>query len=129
MIFKHGAPMPKTITLLLALSLLIVPLTLVGCGRPQLGMPQMTFCEQFVDKVAQKMPMPYEEFIKYTNGEGQPSGLDTNPDPYRHWDGMAGETRTSSLNVMIVREQGKDWVKGGMVTCPEKKVIQFGEWK
>jgi hypothetical protein len=121
--------MPKTIPLLLVLSLLIVPFALVGCGRPSVGMPQMTFCEQFVDKVSAKMPMPYEEFIKFTGGEGQPSGLDIKPDPYRHWDGMADETRTSSLNVLIVREQGQDWVKGGMVTCPEKKVIQFGVWE
>jgi hypothetical protein len=121
--------MPKTITLLLALSLIIAPYTLVGCVRPPIGMPQMTFCEKFVDKVSPKMPMPYDEFIKFTGGEGQPSGLDTIPDPFRHWDGMAGETRTSSLNVLIVHEQRQDWVKGGMVTCPEKKVIQFGDWK
>jgi hypothetical protein len=119
--------MSKNITLLLALSLITVSSVLVGCGRP-LGMPQMTFCGQFVDKVSPKMPIPYKEFIKFTNGEGQPSGLDTVPDPYRHWDGMSGETPASSLNVLIVREQGQDWVKGGMVTCPDKRKIEFGVW-
>lgn len=120
--------MPKTITFFLALFLCIGPFSLVSCGRPPLGMPQMTFCGEFVDKVSKKMPMPYIEFIKLTNGEGQPSGLNTIPDPYRHWDGMAGEQITSSLNVLLVRELGQDWVKGGMVTCPEKKTIQFGAW-
>jgi len=119
--------MPKTTTLLLVLSLLLVPFTLGACGR-QLGLQQMTFCGEFVDKVSKKMPMPYKEFIKFTNGEGQPSGLDTIPDPYRHWDGMAGEKITSSLNVLIIREKGQDWVKGGMVTCPDKRMIQFGVW-
>ena len=120
--------MPKTMTLLLVLSLSIASLTLASCGRP-LGRPQMTFCGEFVDKVSPKMPMPYKEFIKLTNGEGQPSGLDTKPDPYRHWDGMSGETYTSSLNVLVVREKGEEWVKGGMVTCPDKRTIGFGAWK
>jgi hypothetical protein len=119
--------MPKTMTLLLALSLICIPFILVSCGRP-LGKPQMIFCREFTDKVSQKMPMPYKEFIKLTNGEGQPSGLDTHPDPYRHWDGMSGDTYTSSLNVQIVREKGADWVKGGMVTCPDKRMIGFGDW-
>lgn len=118
--------MPKAIILLRAVSLIIIPFILVGCGRSPLGRPQLTFCGQFVDKVSHKMPMPYKEFIKFTDGEGQPSGLDTKPDPYRHWDGMAGETFASSLNVLIVHEQGQDWVKGGMVTCPDKRIIQFG---
>jgi hypothetical protein len=120
--------MSKTIRLPLTLFFIILSFTLVGCGA-SLGMPQMTFCQQFVDKVSDKMPMPYKDFIKFTDGEGQPSGLDTIPDPYRHWDGMAGETRTSSLNVYIVHERGQDWVKGGMVTCPENRTIQFGDWK
>jgi hypothetical protein len=121
--------MPKTITLLLVFSLLVIPFALIGCGRPSLGMPQMTFCQQFVDKVSNKMPMPYKEFIQFTDGEGQPSGLDKIPDPYRHWDGMAGETHTSSLNVFLVRDSGQDWVKGGIVTCPEKRIIRFGVWE
>ncbi|MDR3629948.1 MAG: hypothetical protein P4L42_06400 [Desulfocapsaceae bacterium] len=89
----------------------------------------MTFCAQFVDKVSPRMPMPYKEFITFTNGEGQPSGLDTIPDPYRHWDGMEGKTHTSSLNVLIIRKGGQDWVKGGMVTCPNGRTIQFGIWE
>jgi hypothetical protein len=120
--------MPNSISLLFYISFIIVTFTLVGCGR-QLGLPQMTFCGEFVDKVSTKMPMPYKEFIKFTNGEGQPSGLDTIPDPYRHWDGMTGEKFTSSLNVLVVREKGQDWVKGGMVTCPDKRTIQFGVFK
>jgi hypothetical protein len=117
--------MPKT--LLLALLLSSLSLSLVSCGRP-LGRPQMTFCGEFTDMVSKKMPMPYKEFIKLTNGEGQPSGLDTRPDPYRHWDGMSGDTYTSSLNVLIVHDKGEDWVKGGMVTCPDKRMIGFGDW-
>jgi hypothetical protein len=118
--------MPRIITFFRAVTLIIMPFLLVGCGRPPLGRPQMTFCGQFVDKVSNKMPMPYKEFTKFTNGEGQPSGLDTKPDPYRHWDGMEGEKFTSSLNVLVVHEKGQDWVKGGMVTCPDKRIIQFG---
>lgn len=119
--------MPKTTTVLLALFLSSLSFSLVSCGRP-LGRPQMTFCGEFTDMVSKKMPMPYKEFIKLTNGEGQPSGLDIRPDPYRHWDGMSGDTYTSSLNVQIVHEKGEDWVKGGMVTCPDKRMIGFGDW-
>ena len=119
--------MHKVITFLLVLSFSCIPFTLVSCGR-QLGKPQMIFCGDFTDTVSKKMPMPYKEFIKLTNGEGQPSGLDIHPDPYRHWDGMSGDTYTSSLNVLIVREKGEDWVKGGMVTCPDKRTIGFGDW-
>jgi hypothetical protein len=110
-----------------SLSIILTAFVLVACGRP-LGTPQMIFCGEFVDKVSKKMPMPYKEFIKFTDGEGQPSGLDTIPDPYRHWDGMAGDKFISSMNVLIVHEQGQDWVKGGMVTCPDKRIIQFGVW-
>jgi|GEM_PF-1176691 len=121
--------MARAIISFLACFSFVAPLTLAGCGHPPLGEKQMTFCRPFVDKVSKQMPMPYKDFIKFTDGEGQPSGLDITPDPYRHWDGMSGETHTSSLNVLIVHKDGQDWVKGGMVTCPNNKSIQFGVWE
>jgi hypothetical protein len=121
--------MPRRIIALLVFFVCIA-LSITGCGwRSSPGEQQMTFCQPFVDKVAHKMPMPYKEFITYTGGEGQPSGLDIIPDPYRHWDGMSGNTHTSSLNALIVRKEGQDWVEGGMVTCPDNRTIQFGVWK
>ena len=80
-----------------------------------LGMPHMIFCDAFVAKISKKMPMPYADFIKFTDGEGMPVAPNR-----RHWDGEKNSYLSIDLHL--------NFVKGGLVTCPNGDEKSFGVW-
>lgn len=86
-----------------------------SAGEHPLGMPHLIFCDAFLKKVAQKMPMSYADFIKFTDGEGMPISPDR-----RHWDGQKNSFLTVDLHL--------NFVKGGLVTCPNGEAKPFGVW-
>lgn len=105
---------PDRVWLACALALLTLSAPAAANDHP-LGMPHKVFCDAFVKTVAHKMPMRYLDFIKYTDGEGMPVSPEA-----RHWDGL----RNSYLTVIL----HLGFVKGGMVTCPNRTVLTFGAW-
>ena len=80
-----------------------------------LGMPKIVFCGAFAKKVSTKMPMLYKDFIKLTDGEGMPISAER-----RHWDGKSNSYLTINLHT--------NFVKAGLITCPDGKSIPFGAW-
>jgi hypothetical protein len=80
-----------------------------------LRMPHIIFCDAFLKRIPQKMPMAYTDFIMLTDGEGIPVSADR-----RHWDGEKNSYLSIDLHL--------NFVKGGMVTCPNGESRTFGMW-
>ena len=101
----------RSIALIFALAITLQ----ARAAEHSLGMPDLVFCDAFLKKVSSKMPMPYKEFIKLTDGEGMPVASDR-----RHWDGSKNSYLTVNLHL--------DFVKGGLVACPNGDLKIFGVW-
>lgn len=111
----HKGDFMKSVILTIAALSIALFFASADAEEHALGMPNIVFCTAFAKKVSAKMPMPYKDFIKLTDGDGMPIRAER-----RHWDGKNNSYLSIDLHT--------NFVKGGLITCPNGESIPFGAW-